>query len=71
MSDDPDYAWLKDALALHARRAKPQDWMLVDLRSMRNRMPADTPDAWRKMALQYDMVVVAPELTPSTLLGSR
>lgn len=71
MSEDADYAWLKDALDLHARRAGQKDWMLVDLRALRSRMPADTPDAWRRMALQYDMVIVAPELTPSTLLGSR
>jgi len=71
MTEDEEYAWLKDALALHERSAGKRDWMLVDLRPLRTRMPADMPAAWRKLVLQYDMVVVAPELTPSTLLGSR
>jgi hypothetical protein len=71
LTEDADYAWLKDALALHERSAGKRDWMLVDLRQLRTRMPADMPAAWRKLVLQYDMIVVAPELTPSMLLGSR
>jgi hypothetical protein len=71
LTEDADYAWLKDALALHERSAGKRDWMLVDLRPLRTNTPADMPAAWRKLVLQYDMVVVAPELTPSTLLGSR
>ena len=71
MTEDEEYAWLKDALALHERSAGKRDWMLVDLRPLRTNTPADMPAAWRKLVLQYDMIVVAPELTPSTLLGSR
>jgi hypothetical protein len=71
LTEDADYAWLKDALALHERSAGKRDWMLVDLRALRTNTPADMPAAWRKLVLQYDMIVVAPELTPSTLLGSR
>ncbi len=70
MSDDPDYAWLKDALAARDTAHADRDWMLVDLRALRSRPSADTPPAWRRMAQAYDLLVVAPELTPSVLLDT-
>ncbi|WP_116089931.1 hypothetical protein [Sphingomonas crusticola] len=69
MTQDPDYAWLKDALPDSATGAR--DWILIDLRPLRERSPADMSTAWRRMVEGYDMVVVAPDLTPSTLIGAN
>ncbi len=71
VTDDADYAWVKDALGLRDKAGVGGQWMLVDLRALRSRPPADMPSAWRKMVYQYDMLVIAPELTPSSLLGSK
>jgi len=69
VTDDADYAWLKDALPPHVRDG--QDWILLDLRPFRGRAAADMSAAWRRTVERYDMVVVAPSLTPSTLVGAR
>lgn len=71
LTDDADYAWLKDALGLRDKAGAGAQWMLVDLRALRSRPPADMPPAWRKKVYEYDMLVIAPELTPSSLIGSR
>lgn len=71
MTDDADYAWMKDALGLRDRAGVDEQWMLIDLRALRSAPPADMPSAWRKMVSQYDMLVIAPKLTPSSLLGSK
>ena len=71
MAEDADYAWLKDALALRDGAGASGRWMLVDLRPLRARPPTGMPAAWKRMTSAYDMLVVAPELTPSVLLGAR
>jgi hypothetical protein len=71
MTDDDDYAWLKEALGLRDEAGVGGQWMLVDLRVLRSRPPADMPSAWRKKVYEYDLLVVAPELTPSSLLGAK
>lgn len=71
MTDDADYAWLKDALSLRDKAGASAQWMLVDLRTLRARPLADLPPAWRKKIYEYDMLVVAPELTPSTLIKAQ
>jgi hypothetical protein len=71
LTDDADYAWLKDALALRDKAGAGSQWMLMDLRTLRARPPADLPPAWRRQIYEYDMLVVAPELTPSSLIGAK
>lgn len=71
MTDDADYAWLQDALGSRDRAGVGAEWLLVDLRTLRSRPPADMPSAWRKVVYEYDLLVIAPELTPSSLLGSK
>lgn len=70
MTDDTEYAWLRDVLP-SGQHGNAKDWTVVDLRSLRSKMPSDISDAWRDVVRRYDLVVVAPELTPSSLLGSR
>jgi hypothetical protein len=71
LMDNADYVWLKDALTLRDEAGAGAQWMLMDLRTLRARPPADLPTAWRKKIYEYDMLVVAPELTPSSLIGAR
>lgn len=69
LTDDEDYAWIKDALGATAD-GETRDWMLVDLRALRANPPRDMPARWRRAVREYDLLVVAPELTPSELLGA-
>jgi hypothetical protein len=71
LTDDPDYAWLKDAIATSKTGGPSRDWMLIDLRPLRARPPGDLPPSWTSWVQRYDLVAVAPELTPSTLLGPK
>ncbi|PTS80205.1 hypothetical protein DBR17_11090 [Sphingomonas sp. HMWF008] len=71
MAEDADYAWLKDALSLRDAVGASGQWMLVDLRPLRAKPPTGMPAAWKRMSNGYDMLVVAPELTPSVLLGAQ
>lgn len=70
LTDDPDYAWLKDVVTTPASDDPRQDWVLIDLRALRAKPPRDMPPAWKTATQQYDLLVVAPELTPSSLLGA-
>ena len=67
LTNDPDYAWLKDVVVPYERAE--QDWILLDLRPLRARPPADMSSIWRGKAQEYDLIAIAPELTPSALLG--
>jgi hypothetical protein len=71
LTDDDDYGWLKDALASHASGDTAQDWTVIDLRGFRAAPFEDMPAAWKTAVQHYDFIVVAPELTPSTLLGAN
>jgi hypothetical protein len=68
LTDDPDFAWLRDAVP--AKEAT-NDWTLLDLRPLRVKPPRDLPAAWKRVIDGFDMVVVAPAITPSSLLGAR
>jgi hypothetical protein len=49
----------------------PGDWFVVDLRRLRGAdLEALTPE-WRALILGYDLAVVAPELSASTMLGAH
>ena len=67
---DPDYPWLKDILSARPRTTSQSDWLLVDLRRLRGRPTSDMPPGWRQLVQAYDLVVVAPKLTPAVLLGT-
>jgi hypothetical protein len=71
LTDDPDYAWLKDALPAQRSTDATRDWTVLDLRPIRAHMPADINAPWRRMVERYDLIVMAPQLTPSTLIGAN
>ena len=71
MSDDKDYAWAGDVLASRPKSASAEDWLVVDLRKLRDGPSGDMTVQWRELIQRYDIVVMAPELTPSTLVGTR
>ena len=64
-----DYPWLKDMLAVRPNQAVGSHWQLLDLRLLRGRPAPDMPAGWRQLVLGYDLVVVAPNLTPASLIG--
>lgn len=69
LTDDADFAWLKDAVP--ANGAASSDWTLLDLRALRGRQPRDISATWKRIIEGFDMVVVAPDITPSDVLGAR
>jgi hypothetical protein len=68
LTDYPSYAWLKDVIGADQRSAS-RDWTVIDLRLLRAKPPADMSPTWRDVARRYDLIVVAPELTPSSLVA--
>jgi hypothetical protein len=68
LTDNADFAWLKDAVPA---RVATNEWTLLDLRPLRARPPRDLPTEWRRIIDGFDLVVVAPDVTPSSLLGAR
>ena len=64
ITNDVDYAWLKDVPA-----APVGGWTVVDLRKLRPGLAKVGPQ-WREIVLGYDLLVLAPELSPSSLLGT-
>ncbi|WBO22905.1 hypothetical protein [Sphingomonas abietis] len=69
MSDDKDYAWVADVLAARPKAVSAGDWLVVDLRSLRSGPASDMTAQWRELIRRYDIAVLAPELTPSSLIG--
>jgi len=66
---DEDYPWLASALAGRPKQAVPSDWILIDLRQLRDIPAQDMPAAWRQLVLRYDLVAIAPKLSPAFLMG--
>lgn len=66
---DADYPWLKDALTARPKKMTGSDWLLVDLRRLRGRPTPDMSAGWRQLVQAYDLVVVAPKLTPAFVIG--
>lgn len=63
--------WRKDVMAARPSTMASTDWSLVDLRKLRNAdLDALTPE-WRELIRGYDIAVVAPVLSASTVLGGR
>lgn len=66
---DEDYPWLASALAGRPKQAALSDWILIDLRQLRDVPALEMPAAWRQLILRYDLVAIAPKLTPAFLMG--
>ena len=69
LTDDADFMWLKDALPTNENSSK--EWILLDLRPLRAKPPHDLPEASHRIIKAFDMIVVAPIITPSHVLGAR
>ncbi|MBI1683902.1 TraB/GumN family protein [Caulobacter hibisci] len=68
--DDKGSDWRKDATLAKAADAAPGSWMLVDLRMLRTKsLLASAPAEWRDLALGYDIAILAPTFTASSVLG--
>jgi hypothetical protein len=68
-TSDEDYPWLTEALAAQPKQAASSDWILLDLRQLRDIPAQEIPAAWRQLVLRYDLVAIAPKLTPAVLMG--
>lgn len=66
-SEDPD--WRKDVTLAQPAGAAPGSWMLVDLRTLRSEGLASAPPEWRELALGYDIAILAPTLSATSVLG--
>lgn len=63
--------WRKEVMAARPSTMASGDWSMVDLRRLRTGdLDALTPE-WRELIRGYDIAVVAPELSASTVLGVR
>lgn len=61
--------WTKDVMLARPPGTASGDWFLVDLRRLRGAdLEALTPE-WRRLIRGYDLAVVAPELSASSVLG--
>ena len=70
MMDDKGPDWRKDAALAQAASAAPGSWMLVDLRTLRTKdVLASAPPEWRELALGYDIAILAPTFTATSMLG--
>lgn len=69
MKDDKDPDWRKDVALARPADAAPESWLLVDLRTLRAKGLASAPPEWRDLALGYDIAILAPTLTATSILG--
>ncbi|MFN7128442.1 MAG: hypothetical protein ACK4OJ_05195 [Brevundimonas sp.] len=68
---DEESDWSKDVMLARPSDTAPGDWFLVDLRQLRSAdLEALTPE-WRALIRGYDLAIVAPELSASTVLGAQ
>ncbi|MGH7025783.1 hypothetical protein [Brevundimonas sp.] len=69
IADDEAPDWRKDVALAQPADAAPGSWMLVDLRALRAEGLASAPPEWRELALGYDIAILAPTFTATSLLG--
>jgi hypothetical protein len=69
MADDEGPDWRKDVVLAQPADAAPGSWMLVDLRALRAEGLASAPPEWRDLALGYDIAILAPTFSATSLLG--
>gem|GEM_PF-5705597 len=70
VTEDEDPDWRKDVLLMRPADVSPDDWILIDLRKLRAGGLASAPSEWRNLALGYDIAILAPTLTATTVLGA-
>lgn len=66
-SEDPD--WRKDVVLAHPTEFAAGSWILVDLRALRAEGLSSAPAEWRELALGYDIAILAPTFTATSVLG--
>jgi hypothetical protein len=66
MSDEPRYHWLAVATDV----AEPNGWTVFDLHRLRGPGAETLPEEWRKLSDGYDLLVLAPEISPSSKLDN-
>lgn len=69
MMDKKGPDWRKDVALAKPADAAPGSWMLVDLRTLRTRDLVSAPQEWRDLVLGYDIAILAPTLTATSVLG--
>lgn len=69
MMDEKGPDWRKDVALARPAGAAPEAWMLVDLRALRAKGLKSAPPEWRELALGYDIAILAPAFTATSLLG--
>lgn len=69
MKDDKNPDWRKDVALARAADVAPGSWMLVDLRALRAKGLKSAPPEWRELALGYDIAILAPAFTATSVLG--
>ncbi|WP_439472792.1 hypothetical protein [Brevundimonas sp.] len=71
VTNDEGADWRKDVLLAQPADAAPGSWMLVDLRRLRAEGLTSAPPEWRDLALAYDIAVLAPTFSATSLLGDE
>jgi hypothetical protein len=61
--------WRKDVTLARPADASPETWMLVDLRKLRAEGLTSAPQEWRQLALGYDIAILAPTFSATSVLG--
>lgn len=70
MTEDGD-DWRKEVAAARPADMAPEDWFMVDLRKLRTSAVSSYTPEWRQLVLGYDIAILAPALTGSSLLGAQ
>lgn len=63
--------WRKDVVLAQPTDAAPGSWMLVDLRALRAGGLQNAPEEWRELALGYDIAILAPTFTATSVQGGE
>ena len=71
VTDDEGADWRKDVIAAQPADAAPGSWMLVDLRRLRAEGLTSAPQEWRDLALAYDIALLAPTFSATSLIGGE
>jgi hypothetical protein len=66
LSEVPEYAWIKPLLETLPTNPAAEGAVVLDLRKLRFRN-IPLPEEWQHVVYGYDLLVILPEFTPSTL----
>lgn len=67
--DEEAADWTKDVVLSRPEGTPPEAWTLIDLRALRANGLTNAPEHWRQLALGYDLAILAPTLSASSVLG--